>query len=174
MSGVTRSLTNAVITIPNATAMTTATARSTTFPRSRNTLNPFIAELLSLLQRGNRQHHFPELLRSVEPGQRRLHVRQRVDAVDHRTQAAIDRFEHGLKLTCVPHCRSKQAGVAKKKARHGDFRFDARRRSARDDASADRQRAHGLLKRGGTDMFEDDIDSVAGRLARRLAESGRI
>src|SRR5258708_7318898 len=139
MSGVTRALTNAVITSPNAAAMTTATARSTTFPRNRNVLKPFIAELLSLLKRRTRQHDLPELLRSVEPGQRGLHVRQRVDAVHHRSQATIDCFEHGLKLACVPHCRSKQTGVAEKNSRHGDFRFDSRRRSARDDASADRQ-----------------------------------
>src|SRR3712207_6032597 len=39
MSGVTKSATNAVTTAPNAAPMTTATARSTTFPRSTKSRN---------------------------------------------------------------------------------------------------------------------------------------
>src|SRR4030095_6225443 len=41
MSGVSRSLTSAATTAPNAPPMTTATARSMTLPRRRNCLNPF-------------------------------------------------------------------------------------------------------------------------------------
>src|SRR5216684_4054633 len=41
-SGVTRSFTNAVTTRPNATAITTATASSTTLPLSRNALKPLM------------------------------------------------------------------------------------------------------------------------------------
>src|SRR5215471_10070208 len=40
MSGVNRSLTSAVTTAPNAAPMTTATARSRTFPRKMNCLKP--------------------------------------------------------------------------------------------------------------------------------------
>src|SRR5256885_14892153 len=40
MSGVSRSLTSAVTTVPNAAPTTTATARSTTFPRTMNSLKP--------------------------------------------------------------------------------------------------------------------------------------
>src|SRR5580693_2384962 len=42
ISGVMRSLTSAVTTAPKATPMTTATARSTTFPRRTKFLNPFM------------------------------------------------------------------------------------------------------------------------------------
>ena len=40
MRGMTKSLTSAVTTAPNAAPMTTATARSKTFPRSMNCLKP--------------------------------------------------------------------------------------------------------------------------------------
>src|SRR4051812_6411648 len=47
ISGVKRSLTNDVTTAPNAAPITTATARSTTLPRNRNCLKPFmIASML--------------------------------------------------------------------------------------------------------------------------------
>src|SRR5580658_2732896 len=42
ISGVMKSLTSAVTTAPKATPMTTATARSTTFPRRTKFLNPFM------------------------------------------------------------------------------------------------------------------------------------
>src|SRR5579884_3106087 len=45
MSGVSRSLTSAVTTAPNAPPMTTATARSITLPRSRNCRRPFTMRL---------------------------------------------------------------------------------------------------------------------------------
>src|SRR5258706_9175686 len=44
ISGVSRSLTNAVTTAVNAAPNTTATARSTTLPRIMNCLNPFIGD----------------------------------------------------------------------------------------------------------------------------------
>src|SRR5258708_37306068 len=47
MSGVIRSLTSAVTTAPKAAPMTTATARSRTLPRNRNSLKPFISPLQS-------------------------------------------------------------------------------------------------------------------------------
>ena len=43
MSGVTRSLTSAVITAASATPITTPTAMSTRLPRSKNVLKSFIA-----------------------------------------------------------------------------------------------------------------------------------
>src|SRR6478672_2748153 len=47
MSGVSRSFTSAATTAPKAPPITTATARSTTLPRSKNALNPFsIVQLL--------------------------------------------------------------------------------------------------------------------------------
>src|SRR6185312_4296705 len=42
ISGVIRSFTKAVTTAPNATPITTATAKSTTLPRIRNCLKPFM------------------------------------------------------------------------------------------------------------------------------------
>src|SRR5438105_3630640 len=45
--GVTRSVTNALTIAPKAAPMTTATARSTTLPRSRNALNPLNLNLLA-------------------------------------------------------------------------------------------------------------------------------
>jgi len=45
MSGVSRSLTSAVTTAPNAAPITTATARSSTLPRRMNCLKPFIGTL---------------------------------------------------------------------------------------------------------------------------------
>src|SRR5882672_1925328 len=172
--GVTRSLTNAVITAPNATAMTTATASSTTLPLSRNALKPFISELLSLSTVRNRQHDLPELLRRVEPFQCGSYVGQRIDAVNYWTQSAIDRFEHRLELVRVTHCRAEEARVAKEEPRHRDLRLDSRRRAAGHDPSAHRERAHGLIERGGADVLEHDVDTIAGRLSHRLAEIRRI
>src|SRR4051812_35165303 len=57
ISGVMMSLTNAVMTAPNAAPITTAIARSTTFPRRTNALNSLIIEPSSGHVRG-------ELLRS--------------------------------------------------------------------------------------------------------------
>src|SRR5579862_7494984 len=53
MSGVIKSFTSAVTTAPKAAPSTTATARSTTLPRKRNCLNPFIATSVSQYIRPN-------------------------------------------------------------------------------------------------------------------------
>src|ERR1700687_2781814 len=92
MRGVMRSLTNAVTTVPKATPITTPTARSTTLPRKRNALNPFMT--LSLLTRRNRKYDFPELLGGVESRQSGLDLGERIHAVDHGPQTRIYRFQH--------------------------------------------------------------------------------
>src|ERR1700682_1086743 len=172
MSGVTRSLTNAVITTPNAMPMTTPIARSTTLPLSRNALKPLIARISSRLR--NRQHDLAELARCVEARQSALHVRQRIDAVNYRPEARVDRFQHRFELTRVAHCRPQQARMAEEKSRHADLGLDARGRAARDDAPAQRQRAHRLLQQGLADVLAHDVDSIPGGATHRVAEVCRI
>src|ERR1051326_701069 len=117
--GVTRSFTKALTTAPNAAPMTTATARSTTLPRSRNARNPFNESPPPLSR--NRQHYLAELLRFVQPLQSRIDVVQRVDAVDHGPHAAVDRLQDGLELARVAHRRPEQRGLLEEQARHADL-----------------------------------------------------
>src|ERR1700709_2683356 len=85
--------TNGVTTAPNAAPMTTATARSTTLPRSRNFLNPLNEVSSGLVDRahsrrvarrtGRGLHLEQDLLRvAVEP------VLIRLEAADHGMPAA--------------------------------------------------------------------------------------
>jgi hypothetical protein len=55
MSGVSRFSTNAAMTAPNAAPMTTATARSTTFPRIRKSRNSFRIAVPRCIERPPRE-----------------------------------------------------------------------------------------------------------------------
>src|SRR6266550_8777359 len=114
MRGVMRSLTNAVITTPKARPMTTAIARSTTLPRSRNALKPFT--VFSPLR--HRHDDFAELLRGIESLECGLHFIQREDLVNHRAQARVDRLQHRPELIRVAHGRAEHVQLAPEQPRH--------------------------------------------------------
>src|SRR4051812_253655 len=90
INGVTKLAVNAVTTAPNAAPMTTATARSTTLPRSRNFLNPLNEASSGLVDRAHSR-------RVARRARRGLHLEQ--DLLRIAVEPVLIRFEaadHGM------------------------------------------------------------------------------